>query len=73
MAKQMAKDGANSVAKSCRKFGKLIQKHLEKIAKDPNSRDVNHWKHEIKNWKRLQDAGDKLLGPPPAPPIVPPK
>jgi len=73
MAKQLAKEGGKSVAKACRSFGKRIEEHLAKIAKDPKSRDVKHWKDEIRNWERLKQAGEELLKKttPPTPPVPP--
>lgn len=34
-----------------------IVEHLEKIARNPNSQVVKHWKNEIRNWIReMEDA-----------------
>lgn len=59
--KQLEKDGAKAVKKSCKSYEKLIKEHEDEIANNPNSRDVPHWKTEIRNWKRLLKAGQKLL------------
>jgi RHS repeat-associated protein len=70
VAKQLARDGKNAVAKQCRTLEKRIQEHLDKIKNDPTSRDAKHWQDEIDNWRRLVDAGKRLLNPP-APPVPP--
>ncbi|HOC58152.1 MAG TPA: hypothetical protein PKI20_21215 [Verrucomicrobiota bacterium] len=61
MIKQGAKDGAKSLQRSIRSFDKLIRQHLQKIADNPTSRDVGHWKSEIENWQRLKEAAEKVL------------
>jgi uncharacterized protein YaaR (DUF327 family) len=36
--------------KRLRGLAPRILQHLEYLADDPESQDVSHWKHEIRNW-----------------------
>jgi hypothetical protein len=70
--KQLTKDGVRSVQRSIQSLNKRIAEHLAKIAKDPNSKSINHWQEEIKTFKTQVEAATKVLKDAGHPPVAPP-